>query len=143
MTAPTQTLYKLFLGDQQTSAPYHFKEGYTIHSAGIYVYPTGGSFSFGSLGYHTTNSGVSFTKYNTQEGDVIYTNLEKHFLIKAIKAWPNSDGSLAFYEVGIEEMPNFPFIAGFFGFEDWDHGTTATIGAGMFEDGFERGYWAL
>ena len=36
-------------------------------------------------------------------------------------------------------MIDFPFIAGFFGFEDNDHGTFG----GMFEDGFERGQWAL
>ena len=139
MTAPTQTLYKLFLGDQKTSAPYHFQVGYTIHSVRCYIFPTGGSFSFGSLGYHTTNSGVAFTEYNVNEGDIILTALEDYYEILQIDKWPNSDGSLAFYALKIEEMVNFPFISGFFGFEDEEHGT---IGSG-FESGFQKGQWAL
>ena len=133
----TVTLYKLFLGDQETTTG-HFKPGYTIHTIEAFIAPEGGSWSFGSPGYIATNNAVAFSGYIFDEGDVLLNQLGQYFMVKAFKKWAVG-ATLKFVVYELEEWKNFPFLAGFFGFEDLDHGF---IG-GMFEEGFERGYWAL
>ena len=137
MTSYTVTLYKLFLGDQDTTTG-HYDMGYTIHSISCALFPSGGAFNFGSLGFHTVNGSVGFTEYDVDEGDVILDGFGKYFEVKSLKPW-TSGNTFSFYELDLVEKPDFPFIAGFFGFEDATHGTYG----GQFEDGFERGYWAL
>lgn len=132
------TLYKLFLGDQDSTTG-HYRRGFTVHTITAAIFPNGGAFAFGSLGYHTVYSCVGFTQYDVNEGDVIYTDTEQYYLIKSPpKRWPEN-GTFQFYELELERQDVFPFLAGFFGFEDEDHGT---IGYG-FETGFESGIWAL
>jgi len=131
------TLYRLFLGDQD-SVTGHFRPGFTIHAVKAAIFPEGGSWSFPMIGWHTVNNAVAFTEYDLDEGDVLLNALGQYYTIKSKKKWAVGD-QLKYVEHSVEEMKNFPFLAGFFGFEDLTHGT---IGCG-FEDGFERGSWAL
>ena len=134
----TVTFYKLFLGDQD-SVTGHFRPGFTIHSIEMAIFPKGGTFSFGALGFHTVYNATGFTEYLVEEGDVALDQLGRYYMIHmSPQRWGLGD-QLKFLEVGLEEMKNFPFLAGFFGYEDTTHGT---IGYG-YEDGYERGYWAL
>jgi len=132
------TAYKLFLGDQSTTAPYHYRRGYTIHTITAAVFPSGGTFNFGALGYHTVYGCVGFTQYDVLDGDVLFDGDSNYLQIKTRKRWPEF-GTFQFYEIELEKLTHFPFLAGFFGFEDTEHGE---IGY-EFEDGFERGTWAL
>ena len=133
----TVTLYKLFLGDQETTTG-HFKPGYTIHTIEAAIQPNGGSWNFGVSGYIATNNAVSFSGYIFDEGDVLLNQLGQYFMVKLVKKWAVG-ATLKFVVYELEEWKNFPFLATFFGFEDWEHGTVG----GMFEPGFESGYWAL
>jgi hypothetical protein len=90
------------------------------------------------MGYYTQYDWTGFTEYDVDDGDAILDKFGRYFEIKSLKPWTNGD-QFAFYELELEELNVFPFISGFFGFEDLDHGTLG----GMFEDGFERGQWAL
>lgn len=131
------TLKKLFLGDQDTTTGW-YQRGFTIHSITGTKYPAGTSFDFGASGRHTTYTETLITQYEVNEGDVIEDAFEKNYDVTAVKEWAIGD-QLQFYEVSMIENPLFPFLTGFFGFEDTEH---ETIGYG-FEDGFERGTWAL
>jgi len=145
MTDPdyTVTLYKLFLGDQSTTPPYHFQIGYTIHSIVAPVFPRGTFVNTGNLVYYTQYDFTGFTEYDVNEGDVTLDKFNRYYEIKSMKPWTNGD-QFAFYELEVEEKPVFPFLAGFFGFEDAEHFVpTPEHSTGAFEDGFERGYWAL
>jgi hypothetical protein len=136
MVSYTVTLYKLFLGDQQDPTG-HFQLGFTIHTITSRIFPKGTSINLGN-GYYTRYSLTAFTKYVVDEGDVIMDTFGKYYDVLSVKTWSNGDVAV-YNELEVEERPNFPFLAGFFGFEDMDHGTPG----GMFEDGFERGYFAL
>lgn len=129
--------YKLFLGDQD-SVTGHYKKGFTIHTIEMAVFPTGTTLNLGGMGYyHTRYAHTGFTEYDVDEGDVEYDATSGRYVqILSRKPWP-SVGQISFYECELEELEVFPFLSGFFGFEDTEHGT---VGYG-FEDGFERGYW--
>ena len=131
------TLYKLFLGDQQDPTG-HYRPGYTIHSITCAIFPKGTALSFGSVGMYTKYDFTGFTAYDVTEGDVILDEFEQHYPIKSLTPWTVGN-QFQFYELELEEKPVFPFLSGFFGFEDTEHGE---IGY-EFEDGFERGTWAL
>ena len=112
--------------------------GYSIHSIEAAIFPEGGSFNFGALGYHTVYNSVAFTEYDIDEGVVLLNALGQYYLLKSKKKWSLGD-QLQFVEHSVEELDNFPFLSGFFGYEDEEH---ETLGFG-YEDGYERGYWAL
>ena len=137
MTEDTYTLYKLFLGDQDSTNGF-YQVGYTIHSIEASIYSNGGVFSFLSLGRNFTYTPMGFTEYDVTEGDVIFDGDETYYTIKACHPWPNKK-NFEFFALELEQLKEFAFIAGFFGFEDLEHGE---IGC-EFEKGFERGYWAL
>ena len=90
------------------------------------------------IGWHSINSSVAFTEYDLDEGDVLMDAFEDYYAIKSKKKWKVGD-QLKYAQHSVELLDNFSFLSGFFGFEDTEHGT---IGYG-FEDGFERGTWAL
>jgi hypothetical protein len=136
LTSYVVTLYKLFLGDQDTTTG-HYQVGYTIHTVEMAIFPRGTAINLGN-GYYTRYSQTGFTEYSVDEGDVVLDSFGKYYQVLSLKPWTSGD-ELAFYECELEERANFAFISGFFGFEDLEHGT---IGYG-FEDGFERGYFAL
>lgn len=129
------TLYKLFVGDQQ-SPHGHFQPGYTIHAIIEAHFPMGTMIH--DIQRYTQYNQTGFTEADVDEGDVILDSFGKYYVIKARTMWPNGD-QFGYYELELEELAVFPHLSGFFGFEDMDHGT---IG-GMFEAGFERGEWAL
>jgi hypothetical protein len=136
MTDYTVTLYKLFLGDQDAVTG-HYQVGYTIHSAEVAIFPRSEAPYFTGIGKYTHYSFIGFTEYNLEEGDVILAQDGRYYEVRSVPPWtPNN---LSFFALGLELLEVFPFIAGFFGFEDLEHGT---IGFG-FEDGFERGWFAL
>jgi len=137
LTDWTVTLYKLFLGDQDATTG-HYQRGYTIHTIEAALFPEGGTWNFGTSGYISTSNAIAFSGYIFDEGDVLLNQISQHFMVKHLKKWPIGE-SLKFVVYELEEINDFPFLAGFFGFEDIEHGT---FGSG-FEDGFERGYWAL
>ena len=135
----TVTLYKLFLGEQQTEPPYQFQMGYSIHAIEIAIFPEGSPFFNFSLGTHGTYNASGYTEYLVTAGDVVLDQLGHYYEVKPKpKRW-GLGNRLDFLACAMEEMPNFPFLSGFFGYEDVDHGT---IGYG-YEDGYERGQWAL
>jgi hypothetical protein len=90
------------------------------------------------MGFHHVYGSVGFTLYSVDDGDVILDSFGRYYLIKAHKPWVNGE-RFEFYVLNLEELAVFPFLSGFFGFEDLEHGY---VGGG-FEDGFERGHWAL
>ena len=127
----------MFLGDQDTTTG-HYKVGYTIHTIEMPIFPAGSTFSNTVMGFHTINTETGFTLYDVTVDDVVLDQFGKYHKIIGSKDWATGD-TLHCRECGLEGMKDFPFAAGFFGFEDVGHGT---IGY-EFEDGFERGYWAL
>jgi hypothetical protein len=138
LTDWTVTLYKLFLGDQATTPPYFYQRGYTIHSIEAAIFPNGGSWNFGLNGWVTTNNATAFSGYIFDKGDVILDQHEQYFTVINVHKWPVGS-TLKFIVYELERMDIFPFLSGYFGFEDETHGT---IGY-MFEESFERGTFAL
>ena len=134
----TVTLYKLFLGDQD-SVTGHYNRGYTIHTIEMAIFPQGSPHYMFNLGMHAGYNATGYTEYLVEEGDVVLDQLGHYYQVKlSPQRWGYGD-QLKYLAVGLEEKPVFPFLSGFFGFEDLEHGL---IGF-EFEDGFERGYWAL
>jgi hypothetical protein len=131
------TFYELFLGDQD-SVTGHYRMGYTITSGAVVIFSNNGTFSYGVLGKHVTSNFIGFTKYSVEQGDVIYDSFGRHYEIKRVDPMCNGD-QFKYNLLSLEELTNFPFLSGFFGFEDTEHGT---IGCG-FEEGFEHGTWAI
>ena len=131
------TLYQLFLGDQDSTTG-HYRKGFTIHTVSVIIFPAGQTVTLGGLGYHQVYTETGFTEYDITEDDVILDGLGRYFEVKSYKDWV-SQGEIQFRELELERLNIFPFTADFFGFEDEDHGVVG----GAFEDGFERGFWAL
>ena len=135
----TVTLYKLFLGDQQTEPPYQFQMGYTIHTIEIAIFPKGSPFFNFGLGLHGTYNASGYTEYLVEDGDVALDQLGHYYEVKSKPERWGLGNRLDFIACALEELPNFSFLSGFFGYEDMEHGT---IGYG-YEDGYERGQWVL
>ena len=135
----TVTFFKLFLGDQQTEPPYHFQMGYTVHTIEIAIFPEGSPFFNFGLGLHGTYNATGYTEYLITAGDVALDQLGHYYEVKPKpKRW-GLGNRLDFLACALEELDNFPFLSGFFGFEDTEH---ENIGSG-FEVGFQCGKWAL
>ena len=130
------TFYKLFLGDQNEQG--HFRPGFTIHSITERHFTAGTFISIGGIAKYTRYDWTGFTKYHVDDGDAILDSFGRHFMIKAVKPWTNGD-VFEYNELMLEQLATFPFLSGFFGYEDTEHGT---IGYG-YVDGYERGFWAL
>ena len=128
----------MFLGDQDTDPPYHYKIGYTVHTIEMPIFPAGTTFSNTVMGFHRIKTKTGFTNSNVTEDDVVLDQFGTHHKIVVTEDWATG-ATHHCRACSLEEMKDFPFTAGFFGFEDVGHGT---IGY-EFEDGFERGYWAL
>jgi hypothetical protein len=135
MTSYNVTLYKLFLGEQD-SVTGHYQRGFTVHSVVMAIFPRGTAFSFNGIGYYTRYDKTGYTNYDLYEGDIILDSFGKYYTIKSLKPWTQGDQFL-FYECELEESPYFslPTSASLFiGFE------VITEGVMEFETGFERGY---
>jgi hypothetical protein len=131
------TLYSLFLGDQDSVSGW-YRRGYVIKYARVAVVPTGTVNALTGMGFYGRHDAEGITEYEVKTGDVIKDSFGTHYLVVNRKPYKAGD-KFVYYALDLEEMHDFPFIAGFFGFEDTEHGLA---GFG-FEDGFERGYWAL
>jgi len=132
------TLYRLFLGDQDSTTG-HYRKGFTIDTITEVHFPRGTAISVGALGYYTRYEWTGFTDNEALDlGDVVLDSFGRYFEVQSKRPWHIADQQIV-YELEMEQLAVFPFLAGFFGFEDEEHGL---IGYG-FEDGFERGYWAL
>jgi hypothetical protein len=138
LTDYTVTMYKLFLGDQQTEPPFHYQRGYTIHSAYGLLFPDGGSWSFGNAGWISTNEATFFSGYILSAGDVILDAFGRYFAVKRKHEWAQGS-KLRYIAYFCEQLATFPFLSGFFGFVDEEHTTSDT----WFGDGFFHGYFAL
>ena len=135
----TVTLYHLFIGDQQTEPPYQFQMGYTIHTIEMAIFPEGGPFFNFGLGLHGTYNATGYTEYLVEDGDVALDQLGHYYEIKPKPKRFGLGNRLDYLSCALEERSNFPFLRGFFGFEDTEH---ANLGSG-FEPEFEHGQWAL
>jgi hypothetical protein len=131
------TLYSLFLGNQDADTGW-YRKGYVIKYARVAIIPKGVMHTVTGLGYYSRHDALGLTQYEIKVGDTLKTTLGAHYLVVNREPFTWAD-KFVYYALDLEEQHDFPFIAGFFGFEDAAHGTVG----GMFEDGFERGYWAL
>ncbi len=131
------TLYTLFLGEQD-SVTGQYQRGFVICTIKVAIIPKGNSRMLMAVGKYSRLDAVGFTNYEVSEGDIILDAQGDYWTIEGKK--PFSWGSIFYYyDLDLSKLTVFPFISGFFGFEDMEH----SGGIGEFEDGFERGYWAL
>jgi hypothetical protein len=137
-TSAVVTYYNLFLGDQDATTGW-FRKGYTIESVTMAVVPKGTITAMTGLGFYARHDAEGFTNYSVRTGGYIKDAFDRYYLIRAMQplVWLNR---FVAYACDLEEATDFPFTAGFFGFEDDEHSADAGC---EFEDGFERGYWAL
>lgn len=134
------TLYSLFLGAQDTETGW-FQKGYIIQTVTMAVIPKGSTHFLSGLGYYSRHDAVGFTNFTVKVGDYIKDSFDTHYLIVGLQ--PHTWGNVyAYTACALEEAMDFPFISGFFGFETYRYVSSLSTGE-EFEDGFERGLWAL
>jgi hypothetical protein len=131
------TLYSLFLGNQDSVTGW-YRKGYVIKYAKVAIIPKGNVKMLSGLGSYSRHDAVGLTEYEIRVGDTVKDAFGTHYEVVGREPFKWGD-KFAYYALDLEEVHDFPFVAGFFGFEDTEHGLA---GFG-FEDGFERGYWAL
>ena len=139
MPSFTVTLYGLFLGDQDTTTGW-YRKGYVYQTITMAVIPRSNTQALMSVGAYARLDAVGFTNYEVKEGDVVRDVHGNYWEIAGRKPYTWGD-TFAYYECDLKKLLNFPFTAGFFGFEI-KQGSIGNVIQG-FEDGFERGYWAL
>ena len=139
MPSFTVTLYGLFLGDQDTTTGW-YRKGYVYQSITMAIIPRGATVALMSVGKVCRLDAVGFTNYEVQEGDVVGDVYGNYWSIEAKKPFVWGD-EFVYYDCDLKKLLNFPFTAGFFGFEIIEGSIGAVVKG--FEDGFERGYWAL
>ena len=135
----TVTLYGLFLGDQDTTTG-HFRLGYVYQSITMAIVPRSSTRALLSVGSYARLDAVGYTNYDVQLGDVVGDKFGRYWSIEGRKPYTWGEDFVV-YECDLKEKLNFPFTAGFFGFEILVGEPGAVVQG--FEDGFERGYWAL
>ena len=133
------TLYSLFLGDQDTTTGW-YRKGFVYQTITGVVQPRGGSRALLAAGKYSTLKGVLYTNYEVQRGDVVKDEFGNYWEIEEKQPWTVGN-EFDHYECDLTKLTHFPFTAGFFGFEILV-GSLGSVTQG-FEDGFERGYWAL
>jgi hypothetical protein len=139
----TVTYYNLFLGDQDSVTGW-YKKGYVTESITAVIFPRGSMHRLSGLGFYSRHDAIAFTPYNVKHGCVIKTTLGTHYLIVGSPQPVMAGDQFAYYRLDLQELTDFPFSAGFFGFEDEAHYAGSEDNPfGYFEDGFERGNWAL
>ena len=132
------TYYNLFLGDQDAVTGW-YQKGYTIESVVMAVIPKGNVQLLSGLGLYSRHDAVGLTNYDVETGSIIKNQDDIYYLVVGIEPyyWGNTFGYNA---CDMRVLTDFPHISGFFGFEDDAHSDDA---GAEFEEGFERGYWAL
>jgi len=139
MPSFTVTLYGLFLGNQDTTTGW-YRKGFVYQSITMAIIPRGSTQALMSVGKICRLDAVGLTNYEVQEGDVVGDVHGNYWIIEGKKPFTWGD-TFVYYECDLKKLLNFPFTAGFFGFEIII-GEIGSVTSG-FEDGFERGYWAL
>jgi hypothetical protein len=134
----TVTYYNLFLGDQDAVTGW-FRKGFTIESVTMAIIPKGNVQVLSGLGLYSRHDAVGLTNYSVKTGSIVKDSFDAYYLIVGLEPWKWGN-QFVYYACDLEELADFPFIAGFFGFEDDEHSSHDGC---EFEDGFERGYWAL
>jgi hypothetical protein len=129
------TVYRLFLGNQD-SITGKYRQGYTITSAEVAIFPRSAQRILSGAGFYCRRDAIGFTEYNVDEGDVLLDDHGYYYKVMGIEPYTWFDQFVC-YVLDLARLQDFPFIAGFFGFE------VITAGVSEFEEGFERGYWAL
>lgn len=132
------TYYNLFLGDQDGTTGF-YQKGYVTEAVTMAIIPRGNTAILSGLGLYSSHDAVGLTNYAVKIGGVVKDAFGDYFEIQGLSPhkWGNVFG---YYACDLKKLQDFPFIAGFFGFEDDAHSGYA---GAEFEDGFERGYWAL
>lgn len=135
----TATLYSLFFGAQDTVTGW-YQKGYVMQVAEVFVVPRGTVQRATDMGFYSRHDAEGMTAYECKIGDVVKDAFDEHYLIVGKQPWKVGN-KFIFYALDLEQLLDFPFISGFFGFEI----LVGELGAVVqgFEDGFERGYWAL
>jgi hypothetical protein len=133
------TYYHLFLGNQDAMTGW-YRTGYTIESIRMVVIPRGNVRALSGLGLYSRHDAVGLTNYAVEVGSIVKDAFDRHYVIRGLQphTWGNQFG---YYSCDLAELTDFPFISGFFGFEVKDGEPGAVVEG--FEDGFERGYFAL
>ncbi len=132
------TYYNLFLGDQDGTTGWH-QRGFVTEQITMTIFPKGSSRVLSGLGIYSRHDAVGLTNYAVKRGSIVKDAHGSYYEIVGLSAhtWGNVFG---YYSCDLQQLTDFPFVAGFFGFEDEAH--TGYAG-NEFEDGFERGYWTL
>jgi len=131
------TYYNLFLGDQDAVTGW-YQRGFTSEAIRMAIIPKGNVQVLSGLGLYSRHDAVGLTNYDVETGSIVKDAFDTYYLIVGLQPhkWGNE---FVYFAVDLEELTDFPFISGFFGFEDT---ATGTVGY-EFEDGFERGNWTL
>lgn len=134
----TVTYYNLFLGDQDSVTGW-YQRGFVTESITMAIIPKGSIQILSGLGLYSRHDAVGLTNYDVKSGCIVKDAFDTYYLI--IETIPHKWGNqFVYYACDLEELTDFPFISGFFGFEDDEHSGFAGT---EFEDGFERGNWTL
>jgi len=133
------TYYNLFLGDQDGTTG-HYQKGYTVEAVTAAIIPKTAAAILAGFGLVCRMDAMALTNYAVKNGGVLKDAFGDYWEIVG-DPMPFTWGSyFGYYQCQLKRKLDFPFIAGFFGFEDEAHSGYA---GSEFEDGFERGYWAL
>jgi hypothetical protein len=128
------------LGDQDSVTGW-YRKGYVIAYAKVAVIPKGNRQALSGLGFYSRHDAVGITEYEIKVGDSLKDAFGAYYLVVGREPFKWGD-KFVYYALDLEEMHDFPFLAGFFGFESYRYVDTLSDGE-EFEDGFERGFWAL
>jgi hypothetical protein len=133
------TYYHLFLGDQDSTTGW-YQKGYVIQTIRMLIMSRAVVQRASGLGIYSRHDAVGITNYDVEVGSVVKDAFDTHYLIKGLRPhmWGNQFG---YYSCDLAELTDFPFIAGFFGFEVLV-GSPGDVVQG-FADGFQRGFFAL
>ena len=128
------TLHSLVLGDQLTTPPYWFREGYTQSAIKMVIDAKGSNSILTGAGVYCKLDAIGYTRYQIYEGDVVEDAKGNYWMIMGIKECTRG-ATLDHFEVDLKQLLTFvpPAIGTAFGFE------SITPGVEEFETGFERG----
>jgi hypothetical protein len=134
----TVTYYNLFLGGQDGTTGW-YQKGYVTESITMLIVDKSNSRMLSGLGLYSRHDAVGLTNYAVKIGGVVKDTFGEYYQIMGMlkHTWGDQFG---YYACDLSKLVDFPFISGFFGFEDDAHSGYA---GSEFEDGFERGYWTL
>ena len=106
------TLHSLVLGDQLTTPPYWFREGYTQSAIKMVIDVKGSSSILTGAGVHCKLDAVGYTRYQIFEGDVVEDAKGNYWMIMGIKE-RTKGSTLDHFEVDLKKLLTFaPILQG-------------------------------